>query len=232
MFRKNGGFSKFEFILCYSPVNPVLKKLVEEAWQSLGKNKICESENATQLELDTVSKNAFAGVQFDDAWANLTENDPLPNDFHFALRFPAELRTATIAIANTWLTMRLFPTIDLTGPRNEGDDDGGIPPGYLREGFLPLQHSLSMAYLRQKSGEQDLPNVVMKRYPFPAYIFDPLLEGMSSIMSLIILLSFIYPCTYITKVSDYAGIVVIELSVSTHGISFTCSTSPPRRRNS
>ncbi|KMZ10903.1 phospholipid-transporting ATPase ABCA3 isoform X1 [Drosophila simulans] len=197
--RENGGFSKFEFVLCYSPVNPVLKNLVEEAWQSLGKTRICESENAAQLELDTVSMNAFAGVQFDDAWANLTENDTLPDDFHFALRFPAELRTATIAIANTWLTMRLFPTIDLTGPRNEGDDDGGIPPGYLREGFLPLQHSLSMAYLRQRSGKQDLPNVVMKRYPFPAYIFDPLLEGMSSIMSLIILLSFIYPCTYITK---------------------------------
>lgn len=41
----------------------------------------------------------------------------------------------------------------------------------------------------------------MQRYPYPAYIYDPLLEGMASIMSLIILLSFIYPCTYITKVS-------------------------------
>ncbi|XP_037723613.1 ATP-binding cassette sub-family A member 3 isoform X1 [Drosophila subpulchrella] len=197
--NRRSGLSNFKFTVCYSPVNPVLKKLVDEAWQSLGMKDVCESQNATQLQVDTVSQSAFAGIQFDDAWANLTESDDLPDDFHFALRFPSELRTATMAVANTWLTMRLFPTIDLTGPRNEPDQDGGIPPGYLREGFLPLQHSLSMAYIRQKSGEQSLPEVKMQRYPYPAYIYDPLLEGMSSIMSLIILLSFIYPCTYITK---------------------------------
>ncbi|KAH8345395.1 hypothetical protein KR084_010845 [Drosophila pseudotakahashii] len=197
--RRSTGLSNFKSTVCYSPVNPVLQKLVDEAWQGLGMKDVYGSENAAQLEVDTVGQSAFAGIQFDDAWANLTESDPLPDDFHFALRFPSELRTATMAIANTWLTMRLFPTIDLTGPRNEADQDGGIPPGYLREGFLPLQHSLSMAYLRQKSGEQNLPEIMMQRYPYPAYIFDPLLEGMSSIMSLIILLSFIYPCTYITK---------------------------------
>jgi len=207
MFWANSGLSNFKFTVCYSPVNPVLRKLVDEAWQSLGMTDVWASQNATQLEVDTVSQSAFAGIQFDDAWANLTESDDLPDDFHFALRFPSELRTATMAVANTWLTMRLFPTIDLTGPRNEPDQDGGIPPGYLREGFLPLQHSLSMAYIRQKSGEQSLPEVMMQRYPYPAYIYDPLLEGMSSIMSLIILLSFIYPCTYITKVSGHAGIV-------------------------
>ncbi|KAH8409301.1 hypothetical protein KR009_012305 [Drosophila setifemur] len=197
--RRNSlnGLTKFQFTVCYSPTNPVLEKLVTEAWQSLQMETICSSANAAQLQEDTIRQGAFAGIQFNDEWSNITE---LPDDFHFSLRFPSELRTATIAIANTWLTMRLFPTIDLTGPRNEGDDDGGIPVGYLREGFLPLQHQLSMAYLRNRTGNQEqLPDVVMQRYPFPEYIYDPLLEGMSSIMSLIILLSFIYPCTYITK---------------------------------
>lgn len=158
----------------------------------------CSSANATQLEADVIGNNAFAGIQFADSWSGY---ETLPDDFRFSLRFPSELRTATIAIANTWLTMRLFPTIDLTGPRNEADDDGGIPVGYLREGFLPLQHQLTMAFLRSKAnGTGELPDIYMQRYPYPSYIFDPLLEGMSSIMSLIILLSFIYPCTYITKV--------------------------------
>ncbi|KAH8326811.1 hypothetical protein KR059_012458 [Drosophila kikkawai] len=199
--RSTLSVSNFQYAVYYSPTNPVLEKLVTEAWTSLqmSENTIYASTNAAQLQTDVVGKNAFAGIQFDDAWANVTNIAQLPQDFHFALRFPSELRTATIAIANTWLTMRLFPTIDLTGPRNEKDEDGGIPPGYLREGFLPLQHQLSMAYIRQRSGEQELPEVVMQRYPYPAYIYDPLLEGMSSIMSLIILLSFIYPCTYITK---------------------------------
>ncbi|XP_017056192.1 phospholipid-transporting ATPase ABCA3 isoform X3 [Drosophila ficusphila] len=200
LLQSSSGLSNFKFTVCYSPANPLLLKLVKEAWQNLGMEwNDCEAANAAELELKTVSQSAFAGIQFDDAWATLPEDGPLPDDFHFALRFPSELRTATMAIANTWLTMRLFPTIDLTGPRNEADQDGGIPVGYLREGFLPLQHSLSMAYIRQKSGELALPDVKMQRYPYPEYIYDPLLEGMSSIMSLIILLSFIYPCTYITK---------------------------------
>ncbi|XP_017124894.1 phospholipid-transporting ATPase ABCA3 isoform X2 [Drosophila elegans] len=197
--RRRSHSYNVKYTVCYSPKNPVLEKLVTEAWESLGKSDIYGSENASQLAVHTVSMSAIAGIQFDDAWANLNNTSDLPDDFSFALRFPSELRTAIIAIANTWLTMRLFPTIDLTGPRNAADEDGGIPVGYLREGFLPLQHSLSMAYIRLKTGEQNLPDVVMQRYPYPAYIFDPLLEGMSSIMSLIILLSFIYPCTYITK---------------------------------
>lgn len=155
-FRSTLSVSNFQYSIYYSPVNPVLEKLVTEAWTSLqmSGNTIYSSTNAAQLETDVVSRNAFAGIQFDDAWMNITDIEDLPQDFRFSLRFPSELRTATIAIANTWLTMRLFPTIDLTGPRNEKDEDGGIPPGYLREGFLPLQHQLSMAYIRQRSGSR------------------------------------------------------------------------------
>ncbi|XP_017106501.2 phospholipid-transporting ATPase ABCA3 isoform X1 [Drosophila bipectinata] len=191
------GINNFKFLVCYSPTSPALDRLVSEALSNLdpAMQEPCSSANAMQLEADVISKSAFAGIQFDDSWSGY---DTLPDDFRFSLRFPSELRTATIAIANTWLTMRLFPTIDLTGPRNEGDDDGGIPVGYLREGFLPLQHQLTMAFLRNKTNGE-LPDIYMQRYPYPSYIFDPLLEGMSSIMSLIILLSFIYPCTYITK---------------------------------
>ncbi|EDW27108.1 GL16575 [Drosophila persimilis] len=191
----------FFFKLYYSPYNPVLDKLVNETCRVLQLESYHSSVDAATLQSDLVAERAFAGIQFNDDWSSI--NGSLPDDFSFALRFPSELRTATIAIANTWLTMRLFPSIDLTGPRNEPEEDGGIPVGYLREGFLPLQHVLSMSYLRQKAEELSLnvtlPEVWMQRYPFPAYIFDLLLEGMSSIMSLIILLSFIYPCTYITK---------------------------------
>ncbi|BFG01721.1 ATP-binding cassette sub-family A member 3 [Drosophila madeirensis] len=194
------SLNDFKFELYYSPYNPVLDRLVNETCSRLQLQAYHSSVDAATLQANLVAERAFAGIQFSDDWAGVSE---LPDDFDFALRFPSELRTATIAIANTWLTMRLFPSIDLTGPRNEADEDGGIPVGYLREGFLPLQHVLSMSYLRQKAEELaqnvTLPEVVMQRYPFPAYIFDPLLEGMSSIMSLIILLSFIYPCTYITK---------------------------------
>ncbi|TMW39557.1 hypothetical protein DOY81_015363, partial [Sarcophaga bullata] len=78
-------------------------------------------------------------------------------------------------------------------------EDGGVPVGYLREAFLPVQNAITMAYMKHVTGNNDLPSVHMQRYPYPEYIFDPLLEGLASIMSLIILLSFIYPCTNIVK---------------------------------
>lgn len=140
----------------------------------------------------------LAGVQFDDSWSNLTG---FPEQFSFSLRFPSELRTSTTNIGLTWLTSKLFAIIDLTGPRNPDDNDGGNPVGYLREGFLPVQNALSSEWLKLKSGQNELPEVFMQRYPYPAYIYDPLLEGLASILPLIILLSFIYPCSFITKVS-------------------------------
>ncbi|XP_030379886.1 ATP-binding cassette sub-family A member 3 isoform X2 [Scaptodrosophila lebanonensis] len=184
------------FELYYSPKKPWLDSILEETIQTLNMTGYTGFDNAAELENALVGQNVFAGIQFDDDWANL---DELPKKFHYAIRFPAESRTASYNIGLTWLTMRLFPIIDLTGPRNPSSDDGGLPVGYLREGFLPVQHALTMAYLRQMSGNATLPEVVMQRYPYPQYISDPLLEGLASIMSLIILLSFIYPCTYITK---------------------------------
>ncbi|XP_068154368.1 LOW QUALITY PROTEIN: phospholipid-transporting ATPase ABCA3 [Drosophila tropicalis] len=202
MSKKKMSESRFQtgsspkFWLYYSPKNDYLDSLVNETVHTLEMGGYTGSVDAAQLQRDVVNNNAFAGIQFDDSLANSSE---LPDKLDFALRFPSESRTTSLNIGLTWLTMRLFPIIDLTGPRNENATDGGIPVGYLREGFLPIQHALTMAYLRQRAPDSTLPEVVMQRYPYPEYIYDPLLEGLASIMSLIILLSFIYPCTYITK---------------------------------
>ncbi|XP_037937451.1 ATP-binding cassette sub-family A member 3 isoform X2 [Teleopsis dalmanni] len=182
--------------LHYSPTNPLLDKIVKSATETLKLVSYKGHPNSSVLGIELSKYNYFAGVQFDDAWANI---ETYPTNFSYSLRFPSELRTSTFNIALTWLTMILFPLFDLTGPRNPNASDGGIPVGYLREGFIPVQNSISMAYMKYASGNDNLPDVVMQRYPYPEYIFDPLLEGLASIMSLIILLSFIYPCTYITK---------------------------------
>lgn len=155
--------------------------------------------NATALETSFTTNNYLAGVQFDDSLKNITD---YPRNFVFSLRFPSELRTATRALTWTWLTSKLFPLIDISGPRNPDANDGGLPVGYLREGFLPVQQAISMAYLKLAGNKDTLPYVEMQRYPYPEYISDPLIEALETIMSLIVVLSFIYPCTSITKVSD------------------------------
>ncbi|XP_017465331.1 PREDICTED: ATP-binding cassette sub-family A member 3 isoform X3 [Rhagoletis zephyria] len=182
--------------LVYSPTNPFLEAIITEAAESLNLKGYESFPNAAALELELTTSNYLAGVQFDDSLINITE---YPRKFAFSLRFPSELRTATRTLGWTWLTSKLFPLIDIPGPRNSEEDDGGLPVGYLREGFLPVQQALSMAYLKLAGNKDDLPYVEMQRYPYPEYISDPLIEALETILSLIVVLSFIYPCTSITK---------------------------------
>ncbi|XP_064556074.1 phospholipid-transporting ATPase ABCA3 isoform X2 [Drosophila montana] len=184
------------FTLVYSPRNDALQDLVQDAATSLGMT-ISGADNAQDLENQVLGKNAFAGVLFNASMANIKV---LPEKFEYTLRFPSELRTATATLWKTWLTKRLFLSSMIAGPRNYEDDDGGIPPGYLREGFLPIQNAITMAYIRKMAkGTEQLPEVVMQRYPYPAGVIDPFINSVSAMFAFLMLLSFIYPCTCITK---------------------------------
>ncbi|XP_053951058.1 phospholipid-transporting ATPase ABCA3 [Anastrepha ludens] len=182
--------------LLYSPTNKFLEAIVSEAAESLNMKGYESYPNASALESELVTSNYLTGVQFDDSLYNITD---YPRKFAFSLRFPSELRTATRSLGWTWLTSKLFPLIDFPGPRNPEQNDGGLPVGYLREAFLPVQQALSMAYLKLAGNQENLPYVEMQRYPYPEYISDPLIEALETILSLIVVLSFIYPCTSITK---------------------------------
>lgn len=91
-----------------------------------------------------------------------------------------------------WHTFALFPLYATSGPRSRDDNDGG-PPWYYREGFVPIQDAIARAFVKLKSGN-NMPDVLLQRLPYPPFNKDILLEGLKSLVSLVILLSFIYPC--------------------------------------
>lgn len=72
-------------------------------------------------------------------------------------------------------------------------------PFYYQEGFLPIQDAIARSFTqlqcsKEKCGNStSLPKIKMQRYPYPPYIFDVLLQGLETIVSFFILLSFIYP---------------------------------------
>nr|XP_044248856.1 LOW QUALITY PROTEIN: phospholipid-transporting ATPase ABCA1-like [Drosophila takahashii] len=187
---------KSNFTVCYSPSNAILDKLVNNAlqnwkqeFQDFDIGKYYVSKNAAQLELDVVQRRAFAGIQFNDAWANLT--DQIPDDFYFALRFPSKLRLKVPDFkVDTWQTRNLFPSIGIRGQQNHDY------PGYLKEGFLALKQELSLAYIRQKSGRSKLPNVTIQHYPYPAYKEDSFHFYLATLLPLLIILSFFAPSLY------------------------------------
>ncbi|XP_037937486.1 ATP-binding cassette sub-family A member 3-like [Teleopsis dalmanni] len=182
--------------LHYSPENPILEKIIQLTTETLNISTYKGHQNAAALENYLTKANYFAGIQFEDSLSQITE---YPKQISFAIRFPSELRTISLSIDFTWLTNSLFMPIDLSGPRGVDDADGGVPVGYIREGFLPLQNALSLAYIKLASGAESLPEIIMQRFPYPDYIYDPLLQGITTLIPTIVLLCFIYSAINTTK---------------------------------
>lgn len=120
----------------------------------------------------------------------------IPKNLRYTLRFPSELRSTPFGFNQplffNWQTHLLFPMYTFGGPRNPNENEGGTP-SYVREGFTPIQDAIMRAFVRLKGGAV-VPEIQMQRFPYPAYTEDILLTGMHSVVPLIVLLSFIYPC--------------------------------------
>ncbi|XP_037714104.1 ATP-binding cassette sub-family A member 3-like [Drosophila subpulchrella] len=176
----------YNITICYSPSNDKLDNLVKNAFRDLNVKEYASS-NGAQLELDVVQKRPFAGIQFDDAWANLT--DHIPDNFQFSLRFPSITRQKK----QTWLTKNMFPSIQLRGQHNY------LAPGYYQEGFLALQQRLSLEYIREKSGRSELPKIIMEHFPYPAHTKNEFLPCLTLLLPSFIILSFLYPFMCVTR---------------------------------
>lgn len=70
-------------------------------------------------------------------------------------------------------------------------------PFYYQDGFLAVQDAIARAYTEMKCGEncdnKKMPEIQMQRYPYPPHIFDVLLQGLETLVSFFILLTYIYP---------------------------------------
>ncbi|XP_070070594.1 phospholipid-transporting ATPase ABCA3 isoform X1 [Drosophila takahashii] len=198
--HENGSLNIPRNFLCYTPDSPVNSAIMKAAVLRLRLLGTRPYDTALHMERDMVMHNFLAGVQFEEnSGAKIDIGYPL--NFNYSLRFPSELRTMEGPIIETWSTSRLYVSYDASGPRNREQNDGGVPVGYIREGFLPIQHALTMSWLTLAAGikDNDLPQIHLQRFPYRAYNHDQLLNGLRQLLPFIILLSFIYPCSVVTK---------------------------------
>lgn len=190
--------------LAYSPASPIFKNIMEEVQLQLEIPDLVNQPNSVALEQYCLANNMIACVEFPD---NLSQDPVYPNNFKYALRFPSDLRTASRLSTDNWETNQLFPTFIIRGSRNTFDDDGGLPPGYIREGFIAIQNAINRAYISQvkeyvthiPTNVSDLPEVFMHRYPYPSFMQDYFLESLEIWLPFIVLVSFLYPCTFGVK---------------------------------
>ena len=134
----------------------------------------------------------------------------ISNHINFILRFTSMPRhyINSSTTRETWQTDLIMPELAPPGPRERDDNDGGRP-GYAIEGFLLIQHELTLAaakVLHQISNnsannnrENENFHFKLSRFPFPPYVSDVFLFVLSFLFPAIITFSFIYSSVNLTK---------------------------------
>lgn len=117
----------------------------------------------------------------------------LPKTLSYSLRFPSELRETTISLGD-WSTNRLFPVHDFFDPKNL-NDSAGSDPSYYKEGFLTIQNAIAMQFIGMMNSTLQLPDIQVKRFPYPPYASDIFLMDMG-IVSICMLLYFNHAFTH------------------------------------
>ncbi|XP_064334419.1 phospholipid-transporting ATPase ABCA3 isoform X3 [Camelus dromedarius] len=154
------------------------------------------------IKYDNRSSNVLAAVVFEHTFNH--SRDPLPLAVKYHLRFSYTRRnymwtqTGSFFLKETegWHTTSLFPLFPNPGPREPTSADGG-EPGYIREGFLAMQHAVDRAIMQYHANTStrqlfEKLTVIAKRFPYPPFISDPFLVAIQYQLPLLLMLSFTY----------------------------------------
>ncbi|XP_074138922.1 phospholipid-transporting ATPase ABCA3-like isoform X2 [Sminthopsis crassicaudata] len=143
----------------------------------------------------------------DDPWelvyipSNSEVVKDITEEVRYSLRFyhysrNVDLDTQLVKIKLDWLTKALFPSSQTLGPREPLLSNGG-EPGYIREGFLAVQHAVDKAIMRYHAPEAannifNKITLIVKRFPYPAFVKDYFLKSLPIILPLLLVLAFTF----------------------------------------
>ncbi|XP_066151375.1 phospholipid-transporting ATPase ABCA3-like isoform X1 [Euwallacea fornicatus] len=203
------------YTLVYSPHNEAIDAIMSLFIPFFNQvESFNNSADMVDYYITSGRNNTFAAIQFQDSLINRTDLGPDEN-VDISIRFPAELRfSRSLLEQNNWHTNLIYPLFQTAGPRSPNSTSGATP-NYFTEGFITLQHLLSTLVTLYKagyniSGNLDIsdllqlrslgyPFVNMRRFPYAAWKEDLLLTPLKSFVSIIIMLSFVYPCINTVK---------------------------------
>uniref|UniRef100_A0A8C2MJ39 ATP-binding cassette, sub-family A member 14 n=2 Tax=Cricetulus griseus TaxID=10029 RepID=A0A8C2MJ39_CRIGR len=195
---------KFEYELAYVPSEShAARNITEMVKKDLNFNfkvRGFSSEESFEKYIKYENKSAYvlAAIVFDHVFK--TNNERLPLQVKYNLRFGRlydiynPLKPYKGQDRKDWNTSVLFPSMPSLGPRNIMENDGGHP-GYIREGFLIVQHSLDKAIMVYHSGraaEDMFANATFyaRRFPYPAFTLDNFLWTFMPMFAWTILFTF------------------------------------------
>ncbi|XP_030876462.1 ATP-binding cassette sub-family A member 3-like [Leptonychotes weddellii] len=161
-----------------------------------------EKDFEDYIRYNNRSSNVLAALVFEHTFNH--SGEPLPLAVKYHLRFSDTRRnymwtqTGSFFLKETegWHTTSLFPLFPNPGPREPASPDGG-EPGYIREGFLAVQHAVDRAIMQYHANAStrqlfEKLTVIAKRFPYPPFISDPFLVAIQYQLPLLLMLSFTY----------------------------------------
>ncbi|XP_072399805.1 phospholipid-transporting ATPase ABCA3-like isoform X2 [Diabrotica undecimpunctata] len=172
---------------------------------SINVQRVVSSAQLEKISLD--GNSSYYGIEFGGERENLEVN----------IRFPGETvyQLDTIERLN-WRTNLVYPVFQSAGPRSP-DNATGSAPNYFAEGFLAMQHFVATALILADKGikynDTDLkelynffmnetdpfPLIYMQRFPYASWFSDQLLTALTSMLGMIVMLSFVYTCINTVK---------------------------------
>uniref|UniRef100_A0A8C3SVY6 ATP binding cassette subfamily A member 3 n=1 Tax=Chelydra serpentina TaxID=8475 RepID=A0A8C3SVY6_CHESE len=168
-----------------------------------------EREFEDYVKFDNRSGNVLAALVFKHCFNQ--SKDPLPLQVNYQLRFKYSPRNAPWSeqtglnpnLDRDWHTSYLFPLFQLPGPREAKFSDGGTP-GYIREGFLAVQHAVDRAIMQYHANTSatlllEGVTVAVRRFSYPPYVNDLFLLAIQNQLPLLLMLSFTYTSLNIVR---------------------------------
>ncbi|XP_025772506.1 ATP-binding cassette sub-family A member 3 [Puma concolor] len=161
-----------------------------------------EKDFEDYVRYDNRSSNVLAAIVFEHTFNHSREPLPLAVRYHLRFSYTRRnymwTRTGSFFLKETegWHTTSLFPLFPNPGPREPASPDGG-EPGYVREGFLAVQHAVDRAIMQYHANASthqlfEKLTVIAKRFPYPPFISDPFLVAMQYQLPLLLVLSLTY----------------------------------------
>nr|XP_012599260.1 ATP-binding cassette sub-family A member 17-like isoform X4 [Microcebus murinus] len=197
---------KNRFQLVYIPsksetlkaVTGMVEQSFDVEFEVLGYSSVTLFEN--DIINDPKAFYVLAGIVFDYNFND--SNAPLPLAVKYELRF-SYIQRNYLSLKHIfseddlegWCTSFLYPPNPSQGPREFASTDGGNP-GYHKEGFLAIQHAVDKAIMwyHARNASTDMfesLSVLMKRFPYGAYVQDRFFLVLQNEFPLLLMLSFI-----------------------------------------
>lgn len=107
----------------------------------------------------------------------------LPKVLSYSLRYPPELFD--------WATNRLFPPGAFEHPIDL-ESNTGSDPSYYKTRFLTIQNLISHQFIKMTNSSAKIPEINVKRLPYPPHTKDDFLNNLQLTASLFFLICFNY----------------------------------------